>query len=658
MRKPIKFGKDGDEAAGKLYDLIGDDQLMDDLYTDGKKNPNGDARPLVKAAMKRLRIREGAGELYPHTVSYQHKSGKTGSINIHARDEKEAKMKARRKLAGKYSAINSVRVKEGKDPVSLYLGLGRKKARRKSPVQVYYAKNNPFNLGKRKTNPGVAGQKAASTDDVHREKLRHTATLRQLTDPEKKKWKDLHGTEFKEGSQKPYVSMDSGHPDGPQAHVMNSQGEIHKSWPMKHKQRAMNYLHKNYDKLRESNVPLIGRVSDLKRKGQAARTMAMATGDHGKITMDDYTTDGGGGSNLHKQYGLKKTIHKDADGKRINHWSGGHKVSFQGSHKGLHDYAVNHLGYSRPGHLSGHPSPTNTDAIQQHIGGSAAKTSKVTEGAMKRIASGGGLDTFKAHPQANKLGNIHLGTGSKNQNVAPRNVTVNQKVFNPKARKKKFGSAITTNRRKPKVGVKRPSTVKSLLRKLYNSVEYNPIEHGGLMDQLDYAVKISKKGEESLIENLTTVHPALHPELLNLFQTEENMIEALNLMQRMKRRMLMRKIRVKLNRGRKLARRKMADPKKLKRRAQRAARNAMIRKLTKGKSRHDIGPAIKRTIELRLGTPAMRTKLLRIQKRLFPKIRKAEMLRRKSAPGLKHGSSQRKGSSGVPGGVKRKHSVA
>ena len=84
----------------------------------------------------------------------------------------------------------------------------------------------------------------------------------------------------------------------------------------------------------------------------------------------------------------------------------------------------------------------------------------------------------------------------------------------------------------------------------------------------------------------------------------------------------------------------------------------MIRKLTKGKSRHEIGPAIKRTIETRLGTPGMKTKLLRIQKRLFPKIRKAEMLRRKSAPGLQHGKTQRKGISGVPGGVKRKHSVA
>ncbi len=43
-------------------------------------------------------------------VSYQTKSGKTGSIKIDARDQKEAKMKARRKLAGKFSAINSAQL--------------------------------------------------------------------------------------------------------------------------------------------------------------------------------------------------------------------------------------------------------------------------------------------------------------------------------------------------------------------------------------------------------------------------------------------------------------------------------------------------------------------------------------------------------------------
>ena len=59
LKKPVILGKEGDDAADKLYDLIGDDGLFDDLYTAGKKNPKGDARPIIKAKMKELGIKEG-----------------------------------------------------------------------------------------------------------------------------------------------------------------------------------------------------------------------------------------------------------------------------------------------------------------------------------------------------------------------------------------------------------------------------------------------------------------------------------------------------------------------------------------------------------------------------------------------------------------------
>lgn len=58
MSKPIKLGKEGDEAASKIYSLVGDDELFDDLYVAGKKNSNGDARPVIKKHMKRLGIKE------------------------------------------------------------------------------------------------------------------------------------------------------------------------------------------------------------------------------------------------------------------------------------------------------------------------------------------------------------------------------------------------------------------------------------------------------------------------------------------------------------------------------------------------------------------------------------------------------------------------
>ena len=58
MKSPLKLGKEGDNAADKMYSIIGDDELFDDLYVAGKKDPEGDARPLIKKAMKRLKIKE------------------------------------------------------------------------------------------------------------------------------------------------------------------------------------------------------------------------------------------------------------------------------------------------------------------------------------------------------------------------------------------------------------------------------------------------------------------------------------------------------------------------------------------------------------------------------------------------------------------------
>jgi len=58
MKKPIPLGKDGDSAIEAIASLIGDDSLLDDLDSAGKKNPNTDARPIIKKAMKRLGIKE------------------------------------------------------------------------------------------------------------------------------------------------------------------------------------------------------------------------------------------------------------------------------------------------------------------------------------------------------------------------------------------------------------------------------------------------------------------------------------------------------------------------------------------------------------------------------------------------------------------------
>ena len=64
LQKPIKLGRDGDDAVDAIAPHIGDDQLYDALYASGKKNPNGDARPAIKLAMKRLGIKEDLDEKF------------------------------------------------------------------------------------------------------------------------------------------------------------------------------------------------------------------------------------------------------------------------------------------------------------------------------------------------------------------------------------------------------------------------------------------------------------------------------------------------------------------------------------------------------------------------------------------------------------------
>jgi hypothetical protein len=95
MSKPIKLGKEGDDATDLMYSLIGDDELLDDLYVAGKKNPNGDARPVIKKAMKRLGIKEEV-EL-DEGVAYKFAAvDKKGLVIGFASDEKDAKDMARR----------------------------------------------------------------------------------------------------------------------------------------------------------------------------------------------------------------------------------------------------------------------------------------------------------------------------------------------------------------------------------------------------------------------------------------------------------------------------------------------------------------------------------------------------------------------------------
>ena len=102
--------------------------------------------------------------------------------------------------------------------------------------------------------------------------------------------------------------------------------------------------------------------------------------------------------------------------------------------------------------------------------------------------------------------------------------------------------------------------------------------------------------------------------------------EALTLQQRQKRSRQMKKYASRIKIGREKAKRRTADPKRLKRRAQKQARMMIAKKLAKG-DYSSLSFARKQEIEKRLDK--LKPRIDRIAKKLLPKMRKLEMERKR-----------------------------
>ena len=105
--------------------------------------------------------------------------------------------------------------------------------------------------------------------------------------------------------------------------------------------------------------------------------------------------------------------------------------------------------------------------------------------------------------------------------------------------------------------------------------------------------------------------------------------EALTLQQRQKRGRIMKRLKARIKIGRERQKRKMADKGRLQKRAIKQARNKLVKKITKGKSKKDLSFARRQEIEKRLEKPAMKKRIERLAKRMFPQIRRAEVQRKK-----------------------------
>lgn len=107
----------------------------------------------------------------------------------------------------------------------------------------------------------------------------------------------------------------------------------------------------------------------------------------------------------------------------------------------------------------------------------------------------------------------------------------------------------------------------------------------------------------------------------------EDVSEALTMVQRRQKSRTMKKYQARLRVGRKKAMVKAPNAKVVARRARKAARNAIAKKLTKGINKADLTPARKAEIEKRLDKMAPR--VTRLAKKLTPGIRQAALTRRK-----------------------------
>lgn len=112
-------------------------------------------------------------------------------------------------------------------------------------------------------------------------------------------------------------------------------------------------------------------------------------------------------------------------------------------------------------------------------------------------------------------------------------------------------------------------------------------------------------------------------------QTEEPQSEALNMQQRRARARLMKRIKSKIKLGRDRARRKMATPDKLKKRAQKQARMKVFLKISKGVKKDDMPFARRQEMEKRLDKPQVKKRIDMLAKKMLKDVRKKEVERKK-----------------------------
>jgi hypothetical protein len=113
------------------------------------------------------------------------------------------------------------------------------------------------------------------------------------------------------------------------------------------------------------------------------------------------------------------------------------------------------------------------------------------------------------------------------------------------------------------------------------------------------------------------------------YSESTDMEEALTVQQRMQRKRQMKKIKFKIKRGREIAKRRIASKEKLMKRTRRQVRLAFMKKFTKDIPKSELTYARRQEIEKRLEKPAIKKRIDMLARRAFPKVRQAELAKKR-----------------------------
>ena len=105
---------------------------------------------------------------------------------------------------------------------------------------------------------------------------------------------------------------------------------------------------------------------------------------------------------------------------------------------------------------------------------------------------------------------------------------------------------------------------------------------------------------------------------------EDEVNELLTIQQRVKLKQAIRRNKAKIQMGAKRARRKIADLDTLRKRSVKQAKNVLIKKFLKNKSKQDLSYAARGALEKKLARPGMKNAIQRLAKKLLPSVRQKD----------------------------------